>query len=133
MAYFGDADYRPIDDEPYMNARQLRYFRQKLLDMQARIHDKIRETLHEIRERETRETDIIDRSDLETLWEMKLRACRHYRRTIEQLTAALARIDDGTYGYCRMTGDEIGLRRLEIVPHASLSLDAQEIAERHMA
>lgn len=133
MMYVEDAAYRPAEEEPYMNPRQLLYFRRKLLDMQARIQNKIQETLQEIRNREARETDFIDRCDLETLWEMKLKACRHYRRMNEHLATALARIENGTYGYCRMTGEEIGLRRLEIVPHASLSLEAQEIVERRTA
>lgn len=133
MQDYGDAVYRPCEGEPYMNARQLRYFRQKLLEMQARIHEKMKEILREIRERDTWETDLIDRSDLEASREMKLKACRRYRESIERLTAALARIDEGTYGYCRMTGEEIGLRRLEILPYASLSIDAQEMAERQMA
>ncbi len=93
---------------------------------------RISEILREIREREVRETDLIDRSDLETIRDMKLKSCRHYRETIEQLSAALRRIDDGSYGYCSITGDEIGLKRLEVIPHATLSLDAQAMAERHM-
>ena len=128
MALF-ELNYRPTDSEPYMNPRQLSYFRERLLRRQAHLTQKLKATLKEIRDQDFREADLCDRSDDSAFRDRKLRDCEHYRNLIGQNDLALRRIEDGTFGYCRITGEEIGLKRLEALPHALLSVDAQEMIE----
>ncbi len=128
MAFF-ELNYRPTDSEPYMNPRQLNYFREKLLRRQMHLAQKLKATLHEIRDQDFREADLCDRSDDSAFRDRKLRDCERYRNLINQNELALGRIEDGTFGYCRITGEEIGLQRLETLPHALLSVDAQEMLE----
>jgi DnaK suppressor protein len=128
MGFF-ESSYRPAEGESYMNPKQLNYFREKIVEMQANISEKFNETMREIREKEFREADLCDRSDASVFKEMKLKACQHYRHLLAQNELALRRIEEGTFGYCRITGDEIGLKRLEALPHAMLSVDAQEMIE----
>ncbi|MFP4348480.1 MAG: TraR/DksA family transcriptional regulator [Thermodesulfobacteriota bacterium] len=122
-------NYRPAESETYMNPQQLNYFREKLLRRQARLTRKLKETMQEIRDQDFREADLFDRSDDSVFRDRKLRNCEHYRNLINQNEMALRRIEDGTFGYCRITGEEIGLKRLEALPHALLSVEAQEMLE----
>jgi len=117
--------YRPNENEAYMNPNQLKYFYNKLTAMQIRLSEKLRETLMELREKESRQSDVLDRSDAIMTRTLKLRTCQHYQGLIEQHESALRRIREGTYGYCVMTGQEIGLDRLEALPYACLSIEAQ--------
>ncbi len=128
MALF-ELNYRPTESEPYMNPRQLTYFREKLLRRQAQLTQKLKEIMNEIREKDFREADLCDRSDDNAFKERKLQDCEHYRALISQNDSALRRIEEGTFGYCRITGEEIGIKRLEALPHALLSVDAQEMLE----
>ena len=130
MATLTDGNYRLLKNGPYMSPNHLNYFRKKILEMQATVQRKLRETLEELREHKVRETEILDRSDANTFRDMKLMACQRYRMMIEQYDAALKRIDEGSFGYCQITGDEIGLERLESIPYANLSVEAQELLER---
>lgn len=125
-----DPDYRPSESEPYMNPRQLMYYRLKLLNMLARIETKLKDTRRELAEKESRPADLLDYSDLNADREMKINACYEYREMAVKVRSALRRIDEGTYGYCQETGEEIGLRRLETLPHTPLSVDAQQLMER---
>jgi len=86
--------------------------------------------MQEIRDQDFREAYLCDRSDDSVFRDRKLQDCEHYRNLINQNESALRRIEDGTFGYCRITGEEIGLKRLEALPHALLSMDAQEMLER---
>lgn len=122
--------HRSWETEPYMNSKQLTHFRNRILETKASLQRKLKETLDELREHKVRETEILDRSDANTFRDMKVAACQRYRTLIEQHDAALARMDDGTFGYCQLTGEEIGLERLELIPYARLSVDAQELLER---
>lgn len=128
MAMF-ELNYRPTEGEPYMNLRQLDYFRDKLSSRQIQLARKLKETLLEIREKDFREADLCDRSDDNVFQEMKMQACRNYRHLMHQNDLALRRIEEGTFGYCLITGEEIGLKRLETLPNALLSVDAQEMIE----
>lgn len=122
--------YRPSEDEPFMNARHRIYFRQKLLNWKEEIILQTRETLAGLHEDSTQHADLADRATSETDRALELRARDRQRKLIAKIDAALARIEDGTYGYCEETGEPIGLKRLDARPIATLSLEAQERHER---
>jgi RNA polymerase-binding transcription factor len=123
-------DYRPRDDEEFMNALQLEYFRQKLLRWRAELLAESTETLQHLKEESLAEPDITDRASLETERALELRTRDRERKLISKIDAALLRIEDGSYGYCEETDEPISLRRLEARPIATLSLEAQERHER---
>lgn len=123
-------DYRPSDDEPFMGERHRAYFRAKLLSWREDIIRQTRETLAGLHEDSTQHADIADRATSETDRALELRARDRQRKLIAKIDAALARIEDGTYGYCEDTGEPIGLKRLDARPIATLSLEAQERHER---
>jgi RNA polymerase-binding transcription factor len=123
-------DYRPSEDEPFMNERQRLYFRQKLLTWKEEIIRQTRETLAGLHEESTQHADLADRATSETDRALELRARDRQRKLIAKIDAALARIEDGSYGYCEETGEPIGLKRLDARPIATLSVEAQERHER---
>ena len=123
-------DYRPNDDEPFMNPMQREYFRQKLLAWRSELLQESTETLQHLQEESLAEPDIADRASLETDRSLELRSRDRERKLISKIDEALRRIDDGTYGYCEETSEPISLRRLEARPIATLSLEAQERHER---
>jgi DnaK suppressor protein len=122
--------YRPSENEPFMNERHKMYFRNKLLAWKEEIVRQNRETLHVLHEDSAQHADIADRATSETDRALELRARDRQRKLISKIDAALARIEDGSYGYCEETGEPIGLKRLEARPIATLSLEAQERHER---
>ena len=123
-------DYRPSEDEPFMNERQRLYFRQKLLNWKEEIIRQTKETLEGLHEDSVQHADLADRATSETDRALELRARDRQRKLVSKIDAALARIEDGTYGYCEETGEPIGLKRLDARPIATLSLEAQERHER---
>ena len=123
-------DYRPSEDEEFMNPRQLEYFRQKLMRWRAELVAESSETLQHLKEESLLKPDITDRASLETERAIELRTRDRERKLVSKIDAALARIADGSYGYCAESSEPIGLRRLEARPTATLSLDAQERHER---
>jgi DnaK suppressor protein len=125
-----EADYRPSDSEPFMNERQREYFRKKLLAWKDDILREARETLQNLQDENQNHPDIADRASSETDRAIELRARDRQRKLIAKIDAAIARIEDGSYGYCEETGDPISLKRLEARPIATLSLEAQERHER---
>jgi len=123
-------DYRPSDDEPFMNDRQKEYFKQKLLDWKDEILRESKGTLDQLQTESLHLPDIADRASSETDKALELRTRDRQRKLIAKIDAALQRIDNGEYGYCEDTGEPISLRRLEARPIATLSLEAQERHER---
>ncbi|HEY8574705.1 MAG TPA: RNA polymerase-binding protein DksA [Devosia sp.] len=123
-------EYRPSDDEPFMNPRQREYFRAKLNAWKEDILRESRETLENLQEESQNHPDMADRASSESDRSLELRTRDRQRKLIAKIDAALKRIDDGTYGYCEETGDPIGLARLDARPIATLSLEAQEMHER---
>ena len=123
-------EYRPSDDEPFMNPRQREYFRAKLNAWKEDILRESRETLENLQEESQNHPDMADRASSESDRSLELRTRDRQRKLISKIDAALKRIDDGTYGYCEETGDPIGLARLDARPIATLSLEAQEMHER---
>ena len=125
-----DIDYRPTEDEPFMNERQREYFRRKLLDWRDSILDDSRGTISGLQEETQNISDLADRASAETDRALELRTRDRERKLIAKIDSALRRIDDGSYGYCEVTGEPISLRRLDARPIATLSLEAQERHER---
>lgn len=123
-------DYRPGDDEPFMNDRQLAYFQAKLLEWKADIKAEARLTLDSLKEGPIQEPDQNDRASSETGWALELRTRDRQRKLIAKIDAALRRIETGEYGYCEITGEPIELPRLEARPIATMTLEAQERHER---
>ena len=125
-----DPGYTPSDDEEYMNERQLDFFRMLLLDWKKSIHDAAGQTIQSLQDGPIREPDLNDRASSETDWGIELRTRDRQRKLIAKIDAALRRIDEGDYGYCDVTGDPIGLKRLSARPVATMTLEAQEAHER---
>lgn len=124
-------DYHPSDDEPFMNPRQVEYFRLKLLAWREELLKESSETLSHLQESSLLEPDLADRATLETDCALELRTRDRERKLIQKIDEALQRIKDGTYGFCEETGDPISLSRLEARPIATLSIEAQEMHERN--
>ncbi len=123
-------DYRPSEDEPFMNERQVDYFRRKLTRWRDDILKEARETVSHLQRETENHPDLADRASSEADRSLELRTRDRQRKLISKIEAALRRIDDGSYGYCEDTGEPIGLARLEARPIATLSLEAQERHER---
>ena len=123
--------YKPSENEEYMSPMQLEYFRQKLLNWREELLRESRETLDHLRSENWNESDITDRASIETETSIELRTRDRYRKLIDKIEEALARIDNGGYGYCEETGNPIGVRRLEARPVATLSIEAQTRHENY--
>ena len=125
-------EYRPSEDEPYMCPQHLEFFRQKLLQWRRQLMQESQGTLERMREEKTREADMVDQGLLEADLAFNLKSRERCRNLLVKVDSALVRIEEGTYGYCEETGEEIGLRRLVASPLATLSIEAQERLERLM-
>lgn len=118
--------YHPSPKEPYMNPKQLEYFRLKLMKWRAELVEESKQTIDNLRDEVRDVGDEAERATRETENSLELRTRDRYRKLISKIDKALRRIEDGEYGYCEETGEEIGLERLEARPIATLCLDAQE-------
>ena len=123
-------NYKPSGHEPFMGKRQKRYFRAKLLAWKDEIVRSNRATLQNLQDETEKHADPGDRATSEADRALELRARDRQRKLIAKITAALERIEDGSYGYCEESGEPIGLKRLDARPIATLSLEAQEQHER---
>lgn len=124
-------DYRPAEDEPFMNERQLEYFRRKLLNWKAELLAGSKETKQGLQDGGARNIpDVADRASEETDRALELRTRDRQRKLVAKIDKALRRIDDGEYGYCDATGEPISLKRLDARPIATMTLEAQERHER---
>ena len=123
-------DYRPAEDEPFMNERQVEYFRRKLQAWKADLVEETAVTLEGLQGGTRAIPDVADRASEETDRALELRTRDRQRKLISKIESALRRIDEGEYGYCEVTGDPICLRRLDARPIATMSLEAQERHER---
>lgn len=123
-------EYRPSEDEAFMNERQRDYFRRKLLAWKEEILEESRSTIATLQQDTVAEADLADRATSETDRALELRTRDRQRKLIAKIEEALRRIEDGSYGYCEETGEPIALSRLEARPIATLSLEAQERHER---
>ncbi|WP_353534004.1 RNA polymerase-binding protein DksA [Cognatishimia sp. WU-CL00825] len=123
-------DYRPADDEPFMNERQTEYFKRKLNDWKQDLIEGSRDTIEALQDNTRNIPDISDRASEETDRALELRTRDRQRKLVAKIDSALRRIDEGEYGYCEVTGDPISLKRLDARPIATMSLEAQERHER---
>ena len=122
--------YRPSDKEPFMNPKQLEYFRRKLLGWRAELLKESSSTLRNLQSETGHSPDLADRASFETDRSVELRTRDRERKLISKIDEALLRINEGTYGYCLDTDEPISLDRLEARPIATLSIEAQERHER---
>lgn len=125
-----DSHYTPSEDEDYMNAHQQEYFRNLLVEWKRSILSASSMTLQSLQDGPIREPDLNDRASSETEWGIELRTRDRQRKLIAKIDAALARLDEDEYGYCVVTGDPIGIKRLIARPVATMTLEAQEAHER---
>jgi DnaK suppressor protein len=123
-------DYVPAEDEDYMNEAQLDYFQRLLLEWKKSILSASAGTLQSLQDGPIREPDLNDRASSETDWGIELRTRDRQRKLIAKIDSALRRIEEGEYGYCEVTGDPIGIRRLIARPIATMTVEAQEAHER---
>lgn len=123
-------DYTPADDEEYMSGRQLDYFRDLLLEWKKSILLASEGTLQSLQDGPIREPDLNDRASSETDWGIELRTRDRQRKLIAKIDSALRRIDEGEYGWCEVTGEPIGIKRLIARPVATMTVEAQEAHER---
>lgn len=123
-------DYVPSDKEDYMNEKQQAYFQMLLIEWKRSIHDAAGQTLQSLADGPIREADLNDRASSETDWGIELRTRDRQRKLVSKIDSALRRIDQGEYGYCEVTGDPIGLKRLIARPVATMTVEAQEAHER---
>ena len=119
------ATYKPTENEPYMSKKQLKYFKEKLTAWKEEILQGNRETITGMQENVAPIPDLVDRASSEADRALELRTRDRERKLIRKIDDALKRIEDGSYGYCLETGEEIGIKRLEARPVATLSLEAQ--------
>ena len=129
-AVLDTSEYRPSEDEEFMNERQLEYFRKKLMNWKEDILRESRETVGHLQTETENHPDLADRASSETDRALELRTRDRQRKLISKIDEALRRIEDGSYGYCEETGEPIGVGRLDARPIATLSLEAQERHER---
>lgn len=123
-------DYRPAEDEPFMNERQLEYFRRKLMAWKNDLLSDSRDTIEGLQDSTRNIPDVADRASEETDRALELRTRDRQRKLVAKIDSALRRIEEGEYGYCEDTGEPISLKRLDARPIATLSLEAQERHER---
>ena len=123
-------DYRPAEDEPFMNERQTEYFRRKLNTWKTELLAGSRDTIETLQDGTRNIPDVADRASEETDRALELRTRDRQRKLVAKIDAALRRIEEGEYGYCDVTGDPISLKRLDARPIATMSLEAQERHER---
>jgi|TARA_Y100000815_G_scaffold267227_1_gene286456 DnaK suppressor protein len=123
-------DYQPAEDEPFMNERQVEYFRRKLLNWKQELLAGSRDTIEGLQDGTRNIPDVADRASEETDRALELRTRDRQRKLVTKIDAALRRIDEGEYGYCEVTGEPISLKRLDARPIATMSLEAQERHER---
>jgi DnaK suppressor protein len=120
------ANYHPTQKEEYMNPKQLAYFRAKLQKWREDLVEESKQTIDNLREEVRDVGDEAERATRETENSLELRTRDRYRKLISKIDKALKRIEEGRYGFCEETDEEIGIERLEARPIATLCLDAQE-------
>ena len=124
-----EADLLKMPTKQYMNQVQLAFFRDRLLALKREVAQNASATGDNLRSTEF-QTDPSDRATQEEEHSIELRVCDRERKLLRKIDQALARIDEGSYGYCEETGEPIGLRRLLARPTATFSVEAQERREK---
>jgi len=125
----GVEPYIVVRGEEYMSVGQLDHFQNILASWKSELMNEVDRTVHHMQDEAANFPDPNDRATQESEFGLELRTRDRERKLIRKISSALTRIDEGTYGYCDETGEEIGLKRLEARPVATLSLEAQERRE----
>ena len=118
-------------ENTYMTPDHLEYFRQKLLNWQDELVAASKAIMINLKEHEGQKPDPIDFGTMQAEKELNLITENRNNHLIRQIEYALYRIKQGEYGYCEITGEEIGIERLKIMPLTSLSVEAQERMEKY--
>lgn len=126
---FGFEPYNAASDEEYMSPEQGEHFRQILLAWKQSLMEEVDRTVHHMQDEATNFPDPNDRATQESEFSLELRTRDRERKLIKKIDEALARITDGEYGYCEACGVEIGIRRLEARPTATLCIDCKTLDE----
>ena len=122
-------DFKPYQrkhTEAYMSKKQIAHFREILSTWRTQLQEEVERTISHMQEDASNFPDPADRATQEEEFGLELRTRDRERKLLRKINEAILRIDDGTYGYCEETGDEIGIKRLEARPVATLCLEAQE-------
>ena len=125
--------YKETKKEEYMNENQREHFKLILKAWRRELMEEVDRTVTHMKDEAANFPDPNDRATQESEFGLELRTRDRERKLLKKIDSALKRVEDGSYGYCEETGDEIGLKRLEARPVATLSLEAQErreLAER---
>ena len=129
---YGVLPYKPKKNEEYMSDGQLEHFRTILENWKTELMEEVDRTIHHLRDEASNLPN--DRATQESEFGLELRTRDRERKLVKKINAALVRISDGSYGYCEVTGEEIGLSRLEARPIATMCVEVQqryEQSERH--
>jgi len=121
--------YVPRKGEEYMNTKQLAHFRKILEALKQELLDDIERTVHTMQDEATIFADPNDRASQESDIALELRNRDRERKLIKKIDETLERIENGQYGYCDGCGVEIGLKRLEARPTATLCIDCKTLEE----
>jgi len=123
-------NYSPSENEEYMCLKHRQYFKEKLLAWRKELTTKSELFFEELKENGIRSADIIDLSAQQAEVFADFNTRERQSKLLQEIDFALARIEAGEYGYCEITGEDIGLKRLEARPVATRCIEAQEQFER---
>lgn len=121
--------YQPAPGEEYMSEEMLAHFRAKLAWWRDQLIAEVNSTITHLKEGSTMPADPNDRASQEEEFSLELRTRDRERKLIAKVEDAIKRIDEGDFGYCEETGDEIGLERLEARPTATMTVEAKALQE----
>jgi len=123
--------YKPTKSEEFMNPVMKKYFHRKLLEWKTEILEDTGTTLEKLKTETVQEADLADRAASEAERTVELRTRERARKLIAKIDAAIQRVENSTYGYCEETQEPISIKRLDARPIATLTIEAQELHERH--
>jgi len=126
---FGFEPYQAAAEEEYMNAGQEEHFRHILLAWKRTLMEEVDRTVHHMQDEATNFPDPNDRATQESEFSLELRTRDRERKLIKKIDEGLSRLDSHDYGYCAACGVEIGIRRLEARPTATLCIDCKTLDE----
>lgn len=127
--------YKPKKGEKYMNEKQRAHFRDILVNWKRELMEEVDRTMHHMKDEAANFPDPTDRATQESEFSLELRTRDRERKLIRKIDEAVARVDRDEYGFCDTCGTEIGIRRLEARPTATLCVDCKsldEIRERQL-
>ena len=121
--------YIPTEHEEYMNDRQLRYFENKLKTQQKELELKVKTSIKKLKTLKSESPDMLDQSNQESEIYRELKNVERNNNLLQLSKKALMRIENGYFGYCMITGEAIGIKRLELIPTTTMSIEAMRLFE----